>query len=120
MSFTSCRTEGHSQVKRSDINKLNIIRRALASAVCFILTFVLLAPAFAKDTYAAEAGGDLEIRVGYWGDDLDYRTKAVLSRQQLEEMSAGPYYYSNITRVGTVMETVAWGQIGRASCRERV
>ena len=70
------------------------------------LTCCFAAPAHAE---TATPGEDLEVRVGYFGDDKDYRTKAVLSRKQLQSISSGTHYYSNLTRVGTVMGTVAEG-----------
>ena len=54
-------------------------------------------------------GQDLEIRVGYFGDDMDYRTKAVLSRSQIEGLGMETRYYSNLTNVGTVMGLIAKG-----------
>ncbi len=84
--------------------------RVLALMISALLVTGLAAPFVAAgEAQAAEAGADLEVRVGYFGDDKDYRTKAVLSRADLESMSEGPYEYSNVTRVGTVMGTVGRG-----------
>ena len=95
--------------------------RAAALAVCALITAAFLAPLFAVtlpdydagEVSAETAGGDLEVRVGYFGDDRDYRTKAVLSRGDLESLAqtegSQTYQYSNVTRVGTVMGTIARG-----------
>ncbi len=98
-----------------------LVRRVLALFFCALLTGMLAAPLLElavpeKSTsaaHAAEAGGDLEIRVGYFGDDQNYRTKAVLKRADLERLAQDQggviYQYSNVTRVGTVMGTIARG-----------
>ena len=82
------------------------------------MTACLLAPLAlavlpAQEAYAETAGEDLVIRVGYFGDDKDYREKAVITRADMEllaqEEGSVIYNYSNVTRVGTVMGTIARG-----------
>ena len=70
------------------------------------LTCCFAAPAHAE---TATPGEDLEVRVGYFGDDMDYRTKAVLSRSEIESLGMETRYYSNLTNVGTVMGIIAKG-----------
>lgn len=88
-----------------------IIIKCIAVIFCALLAAGPFACCFAVPADAATKtpGQDLEVRVGYFGDDKDYRVKATLSRSQLESISSGTYYYSNLTRVGTVMGTVAQG-----------
>lgn len=62
-----------------------------------------------EKTYAAAGGDTLTIRVGYFGDDRDYRVKVTFTRAQLEAMASGPYYYSNANNVGNVRGVVAEG-----------
>lgn len=93
--------------------------RILAVVTCALIVICLMAPltlavllpagSMDSEAYAVEAGQDLEVRVGYFGEDSDYRTKAVLTRDDLENLNTQIYLYSNVTRVGTVMETIARG-----------
>ena len=87
----------------------NLIIRCIAVIFCMLLAASSFACFFAVPAHAETPGQDLVIRVGYFGDDKDYREKATLSRSQLESMNSGVHYYSNLTRVGTVMGTVAEG-----------
>ena len=90
--------------------KAHIGQRVAAWAISALLVVCLAAPLFTPGrAQAAQAGADLEVRVGYFGDDKDYRRKAVLTRSDMEALSQGVYEYSNVTRVGTVMGTVARG-----------
>ncbi|MCQ2547203.1 MAG: Ig-like domain-containing protein [Clostridia bacterium] len=75
-----------------------------------IQAFVLL-PSMGQDgVFGATGGGDLEIRVQYYGESGNkIRTKAIFSKSELEGMGASTYYYSNITKVGTVMTMAAYG-----------
>ena len=59
---------------------------------------------------AETAGDELVVRVQYYGEIGDkIREKARFSRDELEAMGAETWYYSNITRVGTVMCMAAYG-----------
>ncbi len=59
---------------------------------------------------AETAGDELVVRVQYYGELGDkIREKARFSRSELETMGAETWYYSNITRVGTVMSMAAYG-----------
>lgn len=63
-----------------------------------------------SESYAETAGDELVVRVQYFGEIGDkVREKARFSRSELESMGASTYYYSNITRVGTVMSMAAHG-----------
>ena len=96
-------------------------RRVLAGTLCALIACCLIAPltlcalpfgsqhSAGPSVCAVKPGTDLEVRVGYWGDDKDYRTKAVLSRDELESIGTQVYVFANVTRVGTVMETIARG-----------
>ena len=114
--------------KRHSKNTSSRGRRILAAIACALIMICLIAPltlavvlpdgnidrtdkeaGSVSSVYAKEAGADLEIRVGYFGEDEDYRTKAVLTREDLESLDTPTYLYSNVTRVGTVMETIARG-----------
>ena len=62
------------------------------------------------DASAETAGDELVVRVQYYGELGDkIREKARFSRSELESMGAEVWYYSNITRVGTVMSMAAYG-----------
>ena len=99
-------TEKHLHRKKLNMRSAEP-RRALALILCGLLLILCALPLF--QVRAETAGADLEIRVGYFGDDADYRTKAVLTRADLEGLSPETYQYSNVTRVGTVMGTIARG-----------
>ncbi len=59
---------------------------------------------------AETAGDELVVRVQYYGEMGDkIREKARFSRSELESMGASTRYYTNITRVGTVMSMAAYG-----------
>ncbi|MBQ6440395.1 MAG: Ig-like domain-containing protein [Mogibacterium sp.] len=59
---------------------------------------------------AETAGDELVVRVQYYGEIGDkIREKARFSRSELEAMGASTWYYTNITRVGTVMSMAAYG-----------
>ena len=61
-------------------------------------------------SFAETAGDVLVVRVQYFGESGDkIREKARFTRSELESMGSGTYYYSNITRVGTVMSMAAYG-----------
>lgn len=81
---------------------------ALVSALLLVMSQVLwFLPAI---TNAETAGDELVVRVQYFGEMGDkIREKARFSRSELESMGAQVYYYSNITRVGTVMSMSAYG-----------
>lgn len=76
-------------------------------AVVIICSMLLLYTP--SEVYGQAAGDTLIVRVGYWGEDGDYRTKAELTRQQLESLPQQLNYYTNMTRVGTIMATVGRG-----------
>lgn len=60
--------------------------------------------------YAETDGDVLVVRVQYYGEPGDkIREKASFTRDELEAMGAETHYYSNITRVGTVMSMAARG-----------
>ena len=61
-------------------------------------------------SYAETAGDVLIVRVQYYGEPGNkIREKASFTREELESMGAETHYYSNITRVGTVMSMAARG-----------
>jgi len=53
--------------------------------------------------------GNMEIRVGYFGDVNDYRVKDSFSYQEMNQLCDRTYCYNNVTSVGTVMGTIAQG-----------
>lgn len=76
-------------------------------AAVMVMVVVIFAP-FAS--YAADSpGGDLPVRVGYFGDDDDYRTKSVLSNSEIQSLGMQTRYYTNVTNVGTIMYMAAQG-----------
>jgi len=81
---------------------------AVMAAALLILSQLIW---FLPVTADAETAGDvLVVRVQYFGEIGDkVREKARFSRAELEAMGASTYYYSNITRVGTVMSMAAYG-----------
>ena len=83
------------------------IMAGLAAALLLLSQFAWMLPAI---TYAETAGDVLVVRVQYYGEIGDkIREKARFTRNQLEAMGSRTYYYSNITRVGTVMSMAAHG-----------
>lgn len=88
-----------------------MIRRVLVGIIIFILAIgqvCLLTP----DNVMADSDkpGDIfTIRVGYFGDDNEYRTKLKLTKAQMEALPAQLNYYTNMTSVGTIMSTVGEG-----------
>lgn len=83
------------------------ILACLAAALLLLSQSAWMFPAFA---YAEAAGDVLVVRVQYYGEIGDkIREKARFTRNQLEAMGSRTYYYSNITRVGTVMTMAAHG-----------
>lgn len=61
-------------------------------------------------SYAETAGDVLVVRVQYYGESGNkIREKASFTRAELEAMGAETHYYSNVTRVGTVMSMAARG-----------
>ena len=83
------------------------ILAGMAAILLLMSQFLWMMPAFA---YAEKAGDVLVVRVQYYGESGDkIREKARFTRSQLEAMGARTYYYTNITRVGTVMSMAAHG-----------
>lgn len=86
---------------------VNRILAITAAALLLLSQFLWLLPAV---SYAETAGDVLVVRVQYYGEIGDkIREKARFTRNQLEAMGSQTYYYSNITRVGTVMSMAARG-----------
>lgn len=87
--------------------KTSRILAGMAAILLLMSQFLWMLPAF---TYAETAGDVLVVRVQYYGESGDkIREKARFTRNQLEAMGARTYYYTNITRVGTVMSMAAHG-----------
>ena len=83
------------------------ILAVFAAALLVLSQLLWLLPAF---SFAETAGDVLVVRVQYYGEIGDkIREKARFTRDELEAMGASTYYYSNITRVGTVMSMAAYG-----------
>lgn len=83
------------------------ILAAAASVLLVLSQFLWLLPAL---THAETAGEELVVRVQYYGEIGDkIREKARFSRSELESMGSSVHYYTNITRVGTVMSMAARG-----------
>ncbi|MBQ3369445.1 MAG: Ig-like domain-containing protein [Mogibacterium sp.] len=83
------------------------ILAGMAATLLLLSQFLWMLPAF---TYAETAGDVLVVRVQYYGEiGSKVREKARFTRKQLEAMGSRTYYYSNITRVGTVMSMAAHG-----------
>lgn len=83
------------------------ILAVMAAAFLLLAQVIWLMPAPAS---AETAGDELVVRVQYYGEIGDkIREKARFSRGELESMGAEVWYYSNITRVGTVMSMAAYG-----------
>lgn len=81
---------------------------AIASALLLVLSQLIWFLPVRAD--AETAGDELVVRVQYYGELGDkIREKARFSRAELEAMGSSTWYYSNITRVGTVMSMAAYG-----------
>lgn len=75
------------------------------------LIFTQMSFLLAKESYvsAETAGETLTVRVGYFGDQHDYRVKSKITNAQMKGLAQQLNYYANITRVGTIMSTIAEG-----------
>ena len=87
-----------------------MIKKLLAGllAIMIICSPLLIFP---YESFGQTAGDTLTVRVGYWGEDGDYRVKAQLTKQQLEALPQQTNFYTNMTRVGTIMATVGRGPV---------
>lgn len=74
-----------------------------------VLTCVVLSVWTVNSNPVYASLGNMEIRIGYFGDVNDYRVKHSFSYAEMDQLSDGTYYYSNVTNVGTVMGTIAQG-----------
>lgn len=87
--------------------RISKILAVMGAALLLLSQFLWFLPDI---IYAETAGDELVVRVQYYGEIGDkIREKARFSRSELESMGADTYYYSNITRVGTVMSMAAYG-----------
>lgn len=82
---------------------------ALISAIILVLVqIVFVVPAIQEAS--AQTGGDLEVRVKYFGEQENkIRTKRIFTASELRDMDVQQWCYSNVTRVGTVMVMKARG-----------
>lgn len=86
---------------------LNRISAIICMALVIVSQLCCIVPAI---TYAETAGDVLVVRVQYYGEPGDkIREIASFTRSELEGMGTETHYYSNITRVGTVMSMAARG-----------
>lgn len=87
-----------------------MIKKLLAGllAIMIICSPLLIFP---YESFGQTAGDTLTVRVGYWGENGDYRVKAQLTKQQLEALPQQTNFYTNMTRVGTIMATVGRGPV---------
>ena len=103
-------TEGHSKGMNLVIRRnRNRILAVLCAALMLLLQVAFVVPAIhaAAD---AKAGEEFEVRVQYEGErGGKIRTAAVFSNSELEALGAHNQMFSNITRVGTVMHSAAYG-----------
>lgn len=90
-------------------NKSTASKRAGGFLLTVIMVIVFATLFFTLPYPVSAAAGTLEIRVGYFGDVHDYRSKASFTYSQMDQMCDEIYYYHNVTNVGTVMGTVAQG-----------
>lgn len=85
------------------------ILAAFCVVLIALLQVVFVMPAMHADA-DTKAGEELEVRVQYEGErGGKIRTAAVFSNSELEAMGAHNQMFSNITRVGTVMHSAAYG-----------
>ena len=80
----------------------------ICAVVLVLAQLVLVVPAI-QETFA-QSGGDLEIRVKYFGEQENkIRTKHIFTAGELMSMDVQQWCYSNVTKVGTVMVMKARG-----------
>ena len=91
--------------------KRRTLKNRIMSLLCvLLLTAVQMFFVLPEEVSADTPGETLTVRVQYFGEREDkIRVKASFTRSELEAMGASAYNYSNVTRVGTVMSTVARG-----------
>ncbi|MCI6993224.1 MAG: Ig-like domain-containing protein [Clostridiales bacterium] len=86
----------------------HIANRILAM-IC-VAALVIMQGLFVLPEVSHAASGGLVVRVQYAGERGDkIRTKCTFSDSELASMDCGTYRYNNITRVGTVMRSIAYG-----------
>lgn len=86
----------------------HIAKRILAM-IC-VAALVIMQGLFVLPEVSHAASGGLVVRVQYAGERGDkIRTKCTFSDSELASMDCGTYRYNNITRVGTVMRSIAYG-----------
>lgn len=92
------------------MKKLNFSNR-IQAIICIVLILAIQLFFAVPEIVCAETAGDvLGVRVQYYGEaGSKIREKASFTRSELEAMGAETHYYSNITRVGTVMTMIARG-----------
>lgn len=95
-------TQESSMSNHTAIKRILLIAGMLVIAACCFVVF-------AERAHAETAGQDLIVRIGYFGDENDYREKATLTNSQLQGLGMQCNYYTNLTRVGTIMYMAAEG-----------
>lgn len=93
------------------MSKISSTSNRILALICVaLITLSQLLFVVPLATYAETAGDVLVVRVQYFGESGNkIREKASFTRAELESMNAETHYYSNITRVGTVMTMAARG-----------
>lgn len=100
------------------MKKRGLFNRILAGicvvAMVAVQAFVLVPTIGQEDAFGAQNGRDLVVRVQYFGERGDkLRVKKTFSGRDLADLwgmeGGNTYYYSNVTRVGTVMVMKARG-----------
>ena len=91
--------------------KKRTLKNRIMTLLCILLLAVIQMIFILPVEVSADTPGEtLTVRVQYFGEREDkIREKASFTRSDLEAMGASAYNYSNVTRVGTVMSTVARG-----------
>ena len=91
--------------------KKRTLKNRIMTLLCILLLAVIQMIFIMPVEVSADTPGEtLTVRVQYFGEREDkIREKASFTRSDLEAMGASAYNYSNVTRVGTVMSTVARG-----------
>ena len=116
--MNKCRTDNCIKADRGRFSVWRTAADREPSPVCAVLCAILIAlaqcilfiPGAAEEVAAETAGENLTVRVQYFGERGDMiREKASFTRSELEGMGAQVWYYSNVTRVGTVMSMAAYG-----------
>ncbi len=87
------------------------MRKRIAIGICILVLLVgTIGVVSTERTYAEPAGETLIVRVQYAGErEEKIREKIRFTKSELEQMGVSTRYYTNVTRVGTILAIIGRG-----------